>query len=65
MAKDKITFPLRLVNESSEEIDWYVFHTGSKSKHQYILDAIAEKIAKDKANLKEKGLAYDEKANGS
>lgn len=41
-------FPLRLEISFSKEIDSYVFYTESPSKHQYIIDAIKEKIARDK-----------------
>jgi hypothetical protein len=47
----KITFPLRLDKKFSEQIDNLVFFTKAPSKHQYILDAIAEKMERDKIQL--------------
>mgnify|MGYP003812178593 FL=1 len=46
-------FPIRLDRSFSEEVDKCVFYTKSPSKHQYILDAIKEKVERDKAKLKE------------
>lgn len=43
-------FPLRLEEEFSTEIDNCVFYTKYSSKHQYIIDAIKEKIERDKLN---------------
>lgn len=45
--KDVKTFPLRLENSFSTTIDKAVFFTDADSKHQYILDAVREKIKRD------------------
>ncbi|MGG4105119.1 hypothetical protein AAXB25_14480 [Paenibacillus lautus] len=57
-------FPVRLKDSFSEEIDWVIFHMNSASKnstskHQYILDAISEKMERDKDALKKKGIVYE------
>ncbi|MCY9545273.1 hypothetical protein M5X02_32105, partial [Paenibacillus alvei] len=50
--KDIKTFPLRLEYNFSKEIDALVFYTDSPSKHQYILDAINEKMSRDRNSQK-------------
>lgn len=45
--RDFKRFPLRLEKVFSDEIDRCVFHSKALSKHQYILDAIKEKVARD------------------
>lgn len=45
--KDVKTFPLRLDSNFSNVIDKAVFFTKTSSKHQYVLDAIKEKIERD------------------
>ncbi|WP_179089098.1 hypothetical protein [Paenibacillus odorifer] len=49
--KDIKTFPLTLEIPFSKEIDAYVFYTNADTKHQYIVDAIKEKIERDKLAL--------------
>ena len=54
--KDTIRFPLRINNEKSKEIDEAVYRFNSKSlskisKHQFIMDAIEEKIQKQKGAI--------------
>lgn len=51
MSERKKVFPLRLSEGLSQKIDWFVFHTKASSKHQYIIDAINEKMQRDKAQL--------------
>lgn len=43
----KKTFPLRLEVAFSDDIDKVVFHTKSPSKHEYIMEAIRDKVKKD------------------
>lgn len=47
------TFPLRLKKDFSEEIDNVVFLTKAESKHQYIMNAIKEKMERDLEGLRD------------
>jgi Leu/Phe-tRNA-protein transferase len=51
--KDFKNFPIRLNLAFSNDIDNCVFYTKSASKHQYILDAIREKVDRDKEKFKD------------
>lgn len=57
-------FPMKFDPSYSNEIDFYVFHTKASSKHQYILEAIQEKIERDKYLLKLRGIVYIQEAVG-
>ncbi|TVX85961.1 hypothetical protein [Paenibacillus agilis] len=50
--KDVKIFPLRLEPTFSKEVDTLVFYTDADSKHQYILDAIIEKMERDRKSPK-------------
>jgi hypothetical protein len=47
-------FPVKLESTFSQAIDDCVFYTKSPSKHQYILDAIREKVDRDKDDIMKK-----------
>jgi hypothetical protein len=49
-------FPLRLKSDFSEEIDSCVFYSNAPSKHQYIIEAIREKVERDKVTYKKSAI---------
>jgi predicted transcriptional regulator len=49
--KDVITFPIKLDSNLHQNLSIVALFT-NKSKHQYILDAVAEKVQQDLQKLK-------------
>lgn len=45
--KEYKTFPLKLPNSFNDKIDKAVFFSETPTKHQFILDAIKEKLEND------------------
>lgn len=45
--KTKTVFPLRLEEDLNKSINKAVFLSEAKSKHQYIIDAVVEKMQRD------------------
>lgn len=45
-------FPLRLSEDFSNRIDKFVYHTPARSKHQYIIQAVIEKMESDQLKYK-------------
>lgn len=51
--KKNKTFPLRIDEELNDVIDTTVFLTKAKSKHQYIINAVKEKLYRDMEGLRD------------
>jgi hypothetical protein len=57
LIKKNITFPLRLNADLNEEIDTAVFFTKAKSKHEYVINAVKEKLQRDMEHLEDETLS--------